>query len=184
MKKWLSILLICCVFGCGDSKKRTNQYQFSKIIFHTTGCYGWCPIYHLEVDSDKTFKLNAEMVRRNADDSTGDTTKMGYFIGIVPDTTFSNLQRSFEALGIDTLKFNEVTCCDGAIKTIIAYHNGKRTVIRSMTPPIASHKLLGILLTICKLNNLKRSDSKFNIEDVNTLKVSDIRYPPKLQGNH
>jgi hypothetical protein len=109
---------------------------------------------------------------------------MGYFTGKVPDTTFNKLKNAFQALGIDTLKFNEITCCDGSIKTIIVYYNGKRKVMMSMTPPKASNSLLGLLLTICEQNNLMRSDSTFKIENVNTLKVLDIRYPPKIKSKH
>ncbi|MEO6521215.1 MAG: DUF6438 domain-containing protein [Mucilaginibacter sp.] len=176
--KRISILffIFCYLIGC---KQKSAKAPFAKIIYHTSECYGWCPVYHLEVDSNKILKLYSEMAHRNAIDNSGDSTKIGYFTGKIADTTFTKLQNAVTTLGIDTVKFRNITCCDGALKTIIIYHDGKRKFLRSMFPPKAANNLISLLQGICEQNNLQRASSKFNIESGDTVKVSDVRYPPK-----
>jgi hypothetical protein len=119
------------------------------------------------------------MVHRSAVDNIGDSSKMGYFTGRVADTTFNKLKLAITTLGIDTVKFRPITCCDGALKTIIVYYDGKRKFLRSMFPPKTANNLIGLLQGICEQDNLQRTSSKFNIESGDTVKISDVRYPPE-----
>jgi len=64
--------------------------KLEKIIFHTSRCRGKCPVYHLQVDSTKQIHLFAEYVASRTYNAS-DTSKTGYFIGTVNDTTFYKL---------------------------------------------------------------------------------------------
>ncbi len=170
MAKFFTLLaLTITVIGYGQSKK---TFQLEKIIFHTSMCYGYCPSYHLQVDKDKKINLFAEQVYKNVryQSYEPDTTKTGYFTGIVADTTFNKLTNELQKIGLDSLEFDGATCCDGSIKTIIVYYNGKRKYLKSMFPPVKAGKLISILYEICETSKLQRTDERFKIEDGITIR--------------
>ncbi|MEO6520303.1 MAG: DUF6438 domain-containing protein [Mucilaginibacter sp.] len=153
-------LLLCSISGC----KSEQKIKFERIIFHTSICFGTCPVYHLEVNDHKRVKLYAETVfKTDTDLYDEDHSKMGYFIGTVNNTTFTKLLNNIEQMGLDSIKFNNASCCDGSLITIIVYYNGKRKYLRSMFPPEKANKLISTLYEICG-TNLKRSGTQFNIE--------------------
>jgi len=170
MIKTISIFtLIVILSGCGESVKNQtdSKSSFEKIIFHTTGCFGTCPTYHLQVDADKSLKLFAETVYRNEKriSTEQDTTKTGYFNGVVNDSTFALLNKALKTIGLDTLEFDDATCCDGSVKTIIVYYEGKRKFLRSMFPPEKAARLISILYDICEKSSLTKTSKKFDIEN-------------------
>jgi hypothetical protein len=156
---FFSVLLAC----------RTNEKSssFEKIIYNTSHCFGSCPVYHLEIDNQRDIKLFAEVVYKKGLPlvSQEDTTKMGYFKGTANDTTFSKLNKAILEIGIDTLTFDNTTCCDGSLKTIIVYYKGKRKYLKSMFPPEKADKLIEALDEICRTSNLERTDKKFKLEN-------------------
>lgn len=157
--------IISILFGCGQSDKNV---KLDKIIFHTSMCFGTCPTYHLQVDNNREIKLYAEQVYKNPQDFGSfetDTTKTGYFVGIVADTTFRKLTNELSNIGLDTLEFDGASCCDGSLITIIIYYNGKRKFLKSMFPPDKANKLIGTLYDICETSKLTRTTEKFKIED-------------------
>jgi hypothetical protein len=163
----LTAFVISTFFGCAQSDKKVN---LEKIIFHTSMCFGTCPTYHLQVDNNKNVKLYAEQVYKNPRDISSyenDTEKMGYFVGKISDTTFNKLTNELSEIGLDTLKFDDVNCCDGSLITIIVYYNGKRKFLKSMFPPEKSNTLISTLYDICKPSNLTKTTGKFIIENEN-----------------
>ncbi len=168
MKRIIVVTSISLIlFGCGQSDKNV---KLDKIIFHTSMCFGTCPTFHLQVDNNREVKLYAEEVYKNPNEFSSfeiDTTKTGYFIGIVADTIFRKLTNELNDLGLDTLEFDGASCCDGSLITIIVYYNGKRKFLKSMFPPYKAHKLIGTLYDICETSKLTRTTEKFNIEDEN-----------------
>lgn len=166
MKKiLLSLIVLISTTSCFKSDK---SIAFEKIIFHTSMCFGTCPTYHLEVDEAKNMKLYSETVfsdKKGAFNYDLDQEKMGYFVGKVSDTTFIKLKNELNTIGLDSLNFDGSNCCDGSLKTIIIYYNGKRKYLKAMFPPEKADKLIYILKDICETPNLKRTNLKFDIED-------------------
>lgn len=143
-----------------------SKLKLEKIIFHTSECFGVCPTYHLEVDGDKSLKLYAERVYKKDKGFSmeTDTARTGYFTGSVQDTTFQKLMNELETIGLDSLEFDGRSCCDGSLKTIIVYYNGKRKFLRSMFPPDKADQLIAILYEISETSPLQRTGEKFEIE--------------------
>lgn len=160
------------------SCNRADKPQFDKIIFHTTMCFGPCPIFHLELNKNKNVKLFAQSVPISKENWQTDTSKTGYFEGKVSDSIFRNLSTIIKSIGIDTLTFNHVICCDGSVYTIIIYRNGKRKFFRSMNPPAKAGPLIGTLYQICKESNLIRSLKPFEIENEYSPSELKIKFPP------
>lgn len=162
------VILLSITLGCSYPKKKPSQPKpaFEKILFHTSGCFGTCPTYHLQVDSTKNVKLFAESVFKQ--DSVisyvPDTAKTGYFTGRADDSTFSRLNHEMETIGLDSLQFEGENCCDGSIITIIIYYQGKRKFLQSMFPPHKAKNLISILYSICENSTLYRTNERFDIE--------------------
>jgi hypothetical protein len=163
----LTILML--FFGCGqtDKKQTEKRHSFEKIIFHTTGCLGTCPTYHLQLDANKQIKLFAETVYKNDQDFSieEDAVKTGYFKGVANDSTFALLDNELKNIGLDTLEFDSASYFDVSLKTIIVYYDGKRKFLKSMFPPDKANKLIGILYDICEKSILTRTTRKFDIEN-------------------
>lgn len=169
VKTFYFLTILTLALGCGqtDKKQKEKTHSFEKIIFHTTGCFGTCPTYHLQLDSNKKIKLFAERVYKNDKDFSFDldTAKTGYFNGVASDSTFTLLDNELKSIGLDTLEFDGASCCDGSLITIIVYYDGKRKYLKSMFPPDKASKLIGILYDICEKSTLTRTTQKFEIEN-------------------
>ena len=154
--------------GSIDIVKPDISFKFEKIIFHTSTCLGLCPAYHLQINNDKQFKLFAETVFVE-DSKPGehkiDTNKIGYFTGTVSNSNYKKLIKQLQNCNLDTLTFEDVTCCDAPLITIIVYYNGKRKYLKSMFPPDITEDLIATLNNICENSELHRSQFKFTIEE-------------------
>jgi hypothetical protein len=159
-------LLTMVLTALGNCNQANKKIKLEKIIFHTSECFGACPTYHLQVDGDKSLKLYAERVYRKDKGFSReqDTARTGYFTGSVSDTTFNKLLQELETVGLDTLEFEGPNCCDGSLKTIIVYYNGKRKFLKAMFPPEKAHPLIAVLYEICGNSKLQRTQKKFEIE--------------------
>jgi len=149
-----------------NSNSNDKTVELEKLIFHTTGCWGHCPTYHLQIDSSRNLNLYSESVyiQKEGFRSKLDSTKIGYFTGKLPKTTYDNLIVTLEAMGLDTLKSNESTCCDGSIITLIAYYNGRKMYIHSMFPGEIFESLILKLYNICETSKLLKTEEPFEIE--------------------
>jgi hypothetical protein len=143
-----------------------STIQFDRIIFHTTNCFGHCPIYHLEIDSEGNIRLHKEIVynkikRRKYE---VDSLTIGYYQGKLDNSTLEDLIESVQTCNLNSLEFDGITCCDGSIKTIIIYFNGKRKFLKSMFPPRIANNLIEKLIELCEIEDLEKIDEKFHIE--------------------
>lgn len=165
--KMIRIIIFAFILALSTCEHSKN-IKFEKFIFHTSMCFGTCPVYHLEVNNEKELKLHAEHVFPKTYDFQSllepDTAKTGYFRGLVNDTTFNKLMSELNTIGLDTLNFNNINCCDGSLITIIVYYNGKRKFLQSMFPPDNAYKLISTLYEICEANSNKKTNEKFVIE--------------------
>ena len=176
--KRIGLLMIVFLSFLFTACKQQKAPSFDKLIFHTTICFGSCPVYHLEINKNKQLKLFAESVWLSNPEWRDDTTKEGYFTGIVSDTSFKKLSTIINTIGLDTVRYDAISCCDGPIKTIIMYKNGKRTYLRSMVLPEKLGPLLGVLYEICQNSTLKRAPDKFVIEEGQGALNEKITFPP------
>jgi hypothetical protein len=142
-----------------------TSIKFDKIIFHTTECFGTCPVYHLEVDKSKNVKLNSQIVYNPITGFQSDTASQGYFMGRLSDTTFEKLIKALGTCNLRTLKMKNALCCDGSIKTIIVYFNGQRKYFKTMFPPMIANEVVKTLFDICEKGGLKKTADKFKIEE-------------------
>lgn len=161
-KTFFLILLMICIGSC---KRNEQKFSLEKIIFHSSMCFGTCPSYHLEIKRNRDTRLHSETVFKQGYDYQEDKEKIGYFIGSIDSNYFKNIENLIKKIGIDTIKFDNVTCCDGSVKKIIVYYNGKRKVLESMLPPKESKELIELLYFICENNQLRKTDKKFKIEN-------------------
>ena len=103
-----------------------DEINFEKIIFHTTGCYGSCPTYHLQIEKNKAIKLHIQRAYKRHSMYEIDSTKIGYYEGVIDEINYQKLELLLKTCNLNTLEFDGANCCDGSITTIIVYYNGKR----------------------------------------------------------
>ena len=168
--KTISIyLFLLPIFFLVSCKSKPEKSKLEKIIFHTSECFGSCSQYHLEIDSNKNLKLYAEIVyvgyeKNKSWPSQLDKSKMGYFKGIVSDTSFNKITEAIQKIGIDSLKFDGGDCCDGSLITIIIYFDKKYKYLQSMFPPQKAENLIMSLWDVCINSKLERTNTAFEIE--------------------
>ena len=160
IKRAFTSLILLVLISCKSAK---TDFKFDKITYHTSACFGFCPVVHLEVNADKSIRLHAEKIYSKIGGGT-DISRIGYFTGIVADSTFNKLINELRTIGLDTLKFDGPDCCDGATKTIIAHYNGKRKYFRAMFPPDRAFPLIAILNDIYSASKLTRTPEEFELE--------------------
>jgi hypothetical protein len=169
-KKTISLIIITSFFwSCATKPTATTDPEFEKIIFHTSACFGDCPIYHLEVKNDKKVKLITEKSFRNSKLKLNEPENRipNYRIGTVNDTMFNQLAAELNTIGLESLEFDGATCCDRPLITIIVYYNGKRKLLQSMFPPDKANRLIEILYEVSKSNDYQKSNDAFSLEAVN-----------------
>ena len=143
-----------------------KSFEFEKIIFHTSTCFGSCPVIHLEILKDGTFKLDGTYYQSRSYNSK-DSIRSGNFTGKIKDEDLKELNDLIVKSRITTFedtKKESMFCCDGAVKTIILYHNGNRNYFKAMFEPTLVQELIGFLYQIDKKAELTRTDEKFEFE--------------------
>ena len=166
MLRIASIVLFSLIWlSCSYADQKLKGFQ--KVIFHTSECFGSCPIYHLEVDKDKNVKLHAEEVFKVSDGQPFevDSSKIGYFTGKLDDSTFSRLAYLLTSKGLDTLTYAGGNCCDGSVKTIVIYKDNERKQLEAMDPVDQVQPIVSMLLEVCKSESLQPTLEKFKIEE-------------------
>lgn len=141
-----------------------NDIKFEKLMFHTSDCFGTCPTFHLEIDSLKNAKLFIEEIFKKNLEFNIDSSQIGYYKGKLNKEDYEELIHLLKTCNLKSLEFNEATCCDGSIISIIVYFNGQRKYLMSMFPPVISNRLINHLYKICKTNSFKKTTEQFEIE--------------------
>jgi hypothetical protein len=160
------VILCACTYKKANSQEATKEtFSLEKIVFHTYRCFGDCPTYHLEIDSSRNTRLFAERVYTANGEIIYDKAKEGYFSGKIDEANYQKLESLIKSVGVDTLNFGKAECCDGSLKKIIVYYNGKRKFMKSMFPPKFTFPMIEQLRSICINHNLKRVNEKFEIEE-------------------
>src|SRR5258706_14663412 len=117
---------------CFCKGQTADKIHLTKIIFHSSRCNGICPSIDLEIDSSKNIIVTREYYKTKSDI---DKRFSGQFSGFLDQSKYNELIGLLQNSHLDTMKFPDITCCDGIITTLIVYYNGQRKYFKSMTPP-------------------------------------------------
>lgn len=155
-------------FNGRDSIVFKTKYQFSdqtnyftKIIYHSGRCFGYCDDLHLELDYSGNLKVT------NNGNGRSDTGKNDNYFGKV---SFDDLERLRTVLKYSQLKSLEWptsrSCFDAPDITLILYQNEKSYYFRmnGACLPIVSHDLTRFLSGLFKYNTLNKVDTTFTYE--------------------
>lgn len=101
MKYLLSIITFFLLMSCAT----TNTSKYSKIEYEAGACFGFCPIFKLTVNPDRTAVIDAERFtftegRTNVDVNT----KEGRFTTTIKAEDYDTLLAKLDALNIKNLK--------------------------------------------------------------------------------
>jgi len=143
---------------------KDKSITFEKIIYHTTRCFGSCPIIGMGIDSNRNVYLEGEFY----EDGMGfwiDSIKSGQFVGKLNDTLYNELIDILQTSNLKTLTFPEIYCCDAPVTTLIIYYNGQRKYLKSMFPPTLADKLIEFLYFVHEKADLTRTNEKRKIEE-------------------
>lgn len=134
-----------------------KSINFEKVIFHSTRCYGTCPIIALEIDKDRNIYLDIKHY--------SDSSKNGQFEGKLTQKEYNSLLKILETSNIKSWEFPEIMGADAPIRTIILYYNGIRKYFKSMFPPTVSYELIGFLRNITDSPQLIKTNIKRKLEE-------------------
>jgi len=141
-----------------------KSITFEKIVYHTTNCFGSCPIIDLEIDSERNVYLKGEFYKDGLEFYV-DSIKSGQFVGKLNDALYNELIDILQTCNLKTLVFPEIYCCDAPITTLIIYYNGQRKYLKSMFPPTLADKLIEFLYFVNEKADLAKTNEKRKIEE-------------------
>jgi len=142
---------------------KNDEFNFEKLIFKASSCFGSCPVIQIRINLNKKIEMNAKY-----SDKFGikiDEEKSGSYFGKLNDSLYSELIDLLIKSKIETLNIsNEMLCCDGAVKTIEVYHNGKKNYIQTMFEPRMLRELIGFLYSLREKAELTKTNQEFEFK--------------------
>src|SRR6187399_743486 len=156
----LSVLMAFSLPG----KPEKAPFVFEKIIFHTTRCFGSCPVIDMEIDSKRRVVIHRAIYKGK---SQIDKKTSGNFKGKLDLKTYRELIDTLKASDYTHLKFPAEFCCDAPVVSIIVYANGQRTEMASMFPPQEAQHLVAFLRGLGLSSKFPRTTEKVHPEEVN-----------------
>jgi|SRR5580658_3767292 hypothetical protein len=123
----------------------SKKLIFEKLIYHSSHCNGSCPGIELQIDSNRNILLRRDIWKKKG---IADSHKSGSFKGKLDLATYSDFLAILTRSDYANLKFPQVDCCDAVVTTIVIYANGKRTILKSMTPPQEALALISFLYNL------------------------------------
>lgn len=83
MKRTILLLLLSGINLLCFSKPSTKEegFSLSKIIFHSSACYGSCPTIDIQIDSSRAVTVNRVIFAEHTKGGDTDITKSGMFTG-------------------------------------------------------------------------------------------------------
>ncbi len=156
---FLSIIII-------TSCAKREEIHLDRIIFHTsTSFLGHDPTYHLEINKNHVARLLVQQAFKNAEEfPTVDSTKIGYYIGIVDAKLFKALERELYRIEIMNLQLDHISITDVSQKSLIIYFNGKKIKIDKTYRSKNLYRLVGILESIYEDTSFEKINQRFQIE--------------------
>ncbi|MEY8760999.1 DUF6438 domain-containing protein [Chryseobacterium tongliaoense] len=101
MKHLLSLIALILLFSC-TSQKTGSKY--SKIEYEAGPCFGFCPIFKLTINPDRTAVLEAERFNFSKDDSS--KPREGTFKTTIKEADYNRLVSLLDGLDVKSLKNN------------------------------------------------------------------------------
>lgn len=143
--------------------------NFDKIYYSTSTFLGTCPEYYLELSRDKSFKLYAKTVfKKNSSyfDLEFDSTKIGYFEGIIEDEIYKNLNNQINIINSPGYKYNRnQIITDRQNIKLVVQRGGDKTCYETFYPTENFQKnVINLLNSVCEKSDMKRIE-KFDIEN-------------------
>lgn len=156
------------LFGSGDGIEFKTKYQFkditnyfTKIVFHSSRCFGYCHDLQLELDYSGNLKVTDHGNGRN------DSAVNKNYVGKL---SYDDLERLKEILIYSQLKTlewpQERLCFDDPVYTLILYQNDKRYFFSQNVNcmPIVSFPLTNFLSKLFCHESLKSVEESFHYE--------------------
>lgn len=142
-----------------------SAFTFSKLIFHTSTCFGNCLVIHLEISDDRTVKFSGNYFK-DENFYEIDSARSGNFTGQLSEEIYYELVELIIQSNLPTMNetAGNILCCDGAIKTIILYHNGARKYYKAMFESKLMKELISYLYTFPEKLDLTEVDENFRFE--------------------
>lgn len=144
-----------------------TSLHFCQLYYHTTGCLGYCPTFHLFIDDQQNVQFYAENIIMF--DSTGtqkdDTVRQGYYSGKLNDSLFKELVLAVQSSCLRSLTIPNVNGYDGAVSTIIVYFENERKYMQSMSPPLILDRLISTCYRICAEDKLPKTNRPLRFDD-------------------
>jgi len=141
-----------------------KDINLEKIIFHSTGCFGSCPILDIEIDSNKQI-LYETIVFKERGNPKIDSLLTGDFKGNLRDSNYAQLNSILQNCDLKDFSYQDDEYPDGSSREIIVYYNGKKEKFRSMEIPPMLDDLIDYFYRLNKMADLKRTTEDFKIED-------------------
>ncbi len=131
----------------------TDSIRFEKLLFHSTRCYGMCPVLTLMLDSSKQVEF---IGKQNA-------VKQGFYTAKLSKKLYHELLQILSISELDKLINTEQAYIDAPAHAMEIYYNGKMKYIRATDFPIMGQLLLEYLNAIPKKLELRASEQPFQI---------------------
>lgn len=142
-----------------------SSFTLDKLIFHTSACFGSCPVINLEISSDKSIRFTGNYFK-DENFNEIDSARYGNFSGQLSDQLYNELIDLIITSKITKMenKQNQVLCCDAAVKTLILYHNDTRKYYKAMFEPSVLRDLISFLYSINQNLDLTQVEDNFYFE--------------------
>ncbi len=127
---------------------------FERLIYHSTACFGWCPILDIAIDNSRNVYMKAKVFTPAM---ATDTLRSGTFAGKLNENKYRELVQLLQTCNLRNLEFPEVIGADAPETTLIIYFNGQQKYLRSMFPPLIAQQLISFLHTLHKNVSLPRT---------------------------
>lgn len=113
MKYLLSLFAIAVLFSCQSQKV---QSKYSTIEYEAGACFGFCPIYKMTINADRTAVLEAEHFNFSKGSSKDEFSKPreGTFTTTIKEADYNKLVASLDNLNVQSLneKYGERNVTD------------------------------------------------------------------------
>jgi hypothetical protein len=137
---------------------RDNTINWTKIIFHSSHCFGLCPDYSVEIEKNGRIRLT------NHGGGMGMPVLNDNYTSMLSGSERTALENIITYSQLHTLKWKTRLCCDAPVITIIIYFNQKCIYLESMWPPVVSASLIRFLSRQFYNRSLQKVDTTFSYE--------------------
>jgi len=137
-----------------------KQLQFNRLVYHTSFCFGSCPKIDMLIDSAGNISLRRETISVKSMGKPG----LNMYKGQLTNTQYDSVINLLAQVNYKSLVWDDVTCCDGVITTLIVYAGSDKKYLKSMLPSQESQPLLNYLHTLGLKTDLPKTGDEIELE--------------------